>query len=47
MLKDDQPVAPDLAIAVGDADRYIDRLTFLICAPDALDTVTEAEVQRC
>ena len=29
MLKDDQPVAPDLAVAVGDADRYIDRLTFL------------------
>ena len=44
MLKDDQPVAPDLAVAVGDADRYIDRLTFRICAPDALNAVTEAEV---
>jgi hypothetical protein len=44
VLKDDQPVAPDLTVAIGDADRYIDRLTLLICAPDALDTVTEAEV---
>ena len=30
MLKDDQPVAPNLAVAVGNPDRYIDRLTFRI-----------------
>ena len=44
MLVDDHPVAPDLAISVGDANRYIDRLTFSVRAPHTLDAVTEAEI---
>jgi hypothetical protein len=44
MLEDDQPVAANLAIAVGDANRQIERLTFRIRAPDALDAVTEGEI---
>ena len=38
----DQPVASDLAIAVGDAYRPIDGVTLFIGARDVLDAVTES-----
>lgn len=43
MLVSDQPVAADFAIAVGDANRHVERLTVRVGSGDALDAVTEAE----
>src|ERR1700704_3597624 len=44
MFKHDQPAAPDLAIAVGDAYCPIDWVTLFIGAYDVLDAMTEAEI---
>jgi hypothetical protein len=44
MFKHDQPVAPDLAIAIGNPYRPINRMTLLIGARDMLEAVTESEI---
>jgi hypothetical protein len=44
MFKHDQPLARDLAIAVGNAYRPIDEVTLLIDARDMLNAVTESKM---
>ncbi len=44
MFEHDEPVAPDLTIAVGNAYRPINQMTLLIGARDTLNAVTESEI---